>query len=168
VEFRDVRGVGEGGGRRAETRRISLGMLRAKPGKLILPPSLPHLSPALQLNPDVNAFQRSFIGEIRRLDEMERKLRFLTTQTEKAGGNIYITPLEELSTTQMAFLARPRSQQEIEELDALLTEYDTKLLQLNASQESLHKRFLELSELKHVLRETAGFFELVGATGSWM
>lgn len=29
----------------------------------------------IQLNPDVNAFQRMFVRDTRRFDEMERKLR---------------------------------------------------------------------------------------------
>ena len=42
----------------------------------------------LQLNPDVSAFQRKFINEVRRCEEMERKLRFLRSQLEKAGIEI--------------------------------------------------------------------------------
>jgi hypothetical protein len=30
----------------------------------------------LQMNPDVNAFQRKYVNDVRRCDEMERKLRF--------------------------------------------------------------------------------------------
>jgi V-type H+-transporting ATPase subunit a len=36
----------------------------------------------------VSAFQRKFTNEVRRCDEMERKLRFLNTELEKAGIEI--------------------------------------------------------------------------------
>ena len=39
----------------------------------------------LQLNPSVNPFQRSFVGAIRRIDEMARRVRFFTTQIEKVA-----------------------------------------------------------------------------------
>lgn len=37
------------------------------------------------LNPETNAFQRKFVNEVRRCDEMERKLRFLETEIKKDG-----------------------------------------------------------------------------------
>ena len=36
----------------------------------------------------MSAFQRKFINEVRRCEEMERKLRFLRSQLEKAGIEI--------------------------------------------------------------------------------
>ncbi|KAJ3092075.1 H(+)-transporting V0 sector ATPase subunit a [Quaeritorhiza haematococci] len=105
------------------------------------------------LNPDVNAFQRAFVNEIRRIEELERKLRFLRSQIQKA--DIPIKPL----TVGVSY-ARSRSQQEIDELDAQLTEIESRVVQMNTSQETLNKRYLELTELRHVLRETATFFEV--------
>lgn len=37
------------------------------------------------LNPDVNAFQRNFVNEVKRADEMERKLRYFEEELRKAG-----------------------------------------------------------------------------------
>lgn len=37
----------------------------------------------LQLNPNVNAFQRKFVHEVRRCEEMERKLRYLEIEANK-------------------------------------------------------------------------------------
>lgn len=39
----------------------------------------------LQLNSDVNYFQRKFVNEVRRCDEMERKLRYIEAEVKKDG-----------------------------------------------------------------------------------
>lgn len=39
----------------------------------------------LQLNADVNYFQRKFVNEVRRCDEMERKLRYIEAEVKKDG-----------------------------------------------------------------------------------
>lgn len=41
-----------------------------------------------QLNPDVNAFQRKFVNEVRRCDEMERKLRYIEAEVNKDGVHV--------------------------------------------------------------------------------
>ncbi|KAI8047517.1 V-type ATPase, V0 complex, 116kDa subunit family [Gilbertella persicaria] len=104
------------------------------------------------LNPEVNAFQRSFVAEIRRLDEMERQCRFLQTQLQK--NDIQARPL-----TPAAYRSRARSAQEVDELEENLKEYEGRISQMNSSYESLQRRYLQLTELRHVLRESSTFFE---------
>ncbi|KAF9182430.1 H(+)-transporting V0 sector ATPase subunit a [Haplosporangium sp. Z 767] len=104
------------------------------------------------LNPDVNAFQRAFVNEIRRFDEMERRLRFFTSQIEKAE-----IPVR--STLSSAYISRARSRQELDELEERLSEHENRVLQMNNSHETMLRRSLELNELKYVLRETNEFFQ---------
>ncbi|KAJ3096820.1 H(+)-transporting V0 sector ATPase subunit a [Phlyctochytrium bullatum] len=106
------------------------------------------------LNADVNAFQRTFVNEIRRLDDMERKLRFLKSQIDK----------EKITIKSAAGLpSRPRNHQEIDELEEKLSQHDNRIQQMNTSQETLNKRYLELTELRHVLTEISSFFRAAEA-----
>ncbi|KAJ3041171.1 H(+)-transporting V0 sector ATPase subunit a [Rhizophlyctis rosea] len=104
------------------------------------------------LNPDTNAFQRAFVNEIRRLDDMDRKIRYLKAQIEKA--DIHVRKMDA-----SMYYGRTRTQQEIDELEERLQEHEGRVQQLNNSLETLNKRYLELTELRHVLRETSVFFE---------
>jgi V-type H+-transporting ATPase subunit a len=78
---------------------------------------------------------------------------FLTAQAIKAG--VVIRPSDPLAP-----YASNRSQSAIDQLDSTLSELEARIVQMNSSQDSLNKRYLELSELRHVLRETAVFFQV--------
>ena len=101
------------------------------------------------LNPDTSAFQRKFVNEVRRCDEMERKLRFLEKEIKKDdipmmdGGDSPDAP-------------QPR---EMIDLEATFEKLEHELQEVNSNAEALKKNFLELSELKHILRKTQQFFD---------
>ncbi|XP_078378237.1 V-type proton ATPase 116 kDa subunit a 1-like isoform X3 [Oculina patagonica] len=101
------------------------------------------------LNPDVNAFQRKFVNEVRRCEEMERKLRFLNKEIEKA--DIHVT-----DTGENPEAPQPR---EMIDLEAQFEQLENEMKDSNANYEALMKSFLELTELKHILRKTQTFFE---------
>uniref|UniRef100_A0A672Q373 V-type proton ATPase subunit a n=1 Tax=Sinocyclocheilus grahami TaxID=75366 RepID=A0A672Q373_SINGR len=73
------------------------------------------------LNPDVNVFQRKFVNEVRRCEEMDRKLSEL--------------------------------------INTCTNTYTKTSDKINTNQEALKKNFLELTELKHILRRTQQFFD---------
>ena len=112
----------------------------------------------LQLNPDVNPFQRSFVGEIRRIDEMARRVRFLASQIEHEKEKISIRPLYDSAPL---VTVGPRGPLTIDELDTKLAEHESRLLRMNESYQTLSDRLRELVEARHVLRETAAFFDQV-------
>ncbi|KAL4990607.1 V-type ATPase, V0 complex, 116kDa subunit family [Aspergillus falconensis] len=104
------------------------------------------------LNPETNAFQKTFTKEIRRLDNVERQLRYFHAQMDKAG--IQMRPSSEFSDT----LAAPLSS-EIDELAERSESLEQRIASLNDSYETLKKREVELTEWRWVLREAGGFFD---------
>lgn len=114
----------------------------------------------LQLNPSVNPFQRSFVGEIRRIEEMSRRVRFFSTQIQKEQDVVPIRPLYDSAPL---ITVGPRAAQTIDELDVTLAEYESRLTKMNDSYQTLSERTKELVEARHVLRETAVFFDKVRA-----
>ncbi|KAF5324690.1 hypothetical protein D9611_004100 [Ephemerocybe angulata] len=108
------------------------------------------------LNPSVNPFQRSFVGEIRRIDDMSRRTRFFDAQIEKEKDVVPVRPLYECAPL---LTVGPRSAQTVDELDTTLSQYESKLTTLNESYQTLSERTRELTEARHVLRETAVFFD---------
>ncbi|OOF98123.1 hypothetical protein ASPCADRAFT_164394 [Aspergillus carbonarius ITEM 5010] len=104
------------------------------------------------LNPDTNAFQRTFTKEIRRLDNVERQLRYFHSQMDKAS--IPMRSSSEFSDTLAAPLAS-----EIDELAERSESLEQRIASLNDSYETLKKREVELTEWRWVLREAGGFFD---------
>ncbi|XP_059489793.1 V-type proton ATPase 116 kDa subunit a 1 isoform X2 [Neocloeon triangulifer] len=101
------------------------------------------------LNPDVNAFQRKFVNEVRRCDEMERKLRYLEKEIRKDG-------IPMLDTGESPEAPQPR---EMIDLEATFEKLENELREVNQNAEALKRNFLELTELKHILRKTQVFFD---------
>ena len=104
------------------------------------------------LNSETTAFQRTFTKEIRRLDNVERQLRYFQSQMEKA--TIPMRPSYEFEN----LLAAP-SASEIDELAERSESLEHRVASLNESYETLKKREVELTEWRWVLREAGGFFD---------
>lgn len=103
------------------------------------------------LNPDVNVFQRKFVNEVRRCEEMDRKLRFVEKEIRKA--NILI-----MDTGENPEVPFPR---DMIDLEANFEKIENELKEINTNQEALKRNFLELTELKFILRKTQQFFDEV-------
>uniref|UniRef100_A0A8C6LX89 V-type proton ATPase subunit a n=1 Tax=Nothobranchius furzeri TaxID=105023 RepID=A0A8C6LX89_NOTFU len=103
------------------------------------------------LNPDVNVFQRKFVNEVRRCEEMDRKLRFVEKEIKKAN-------IPMVDTGENPEVPFPR---DMIDLEATFEKLENELKEINTNQEALKKNFLELTELKHILHRTQQFFDEV-------
>ncbi|KAF3037843.1 H(+)-transporting V0 sector ATPase subunit a [Didymella heteroderae] len=104
------------------------------------------------LNAETTAFQRTFTQEIRRLDNVERQLRYFHAQMDKA--DISMRSIYDFNNP----FTSP-SASEIDELADKSQSLEQRIASLNESYETLKKREVELTEWRWVLREAGGFFD---------
>ncbi|XP_060600328.1 V-type proton ATPase 116 kDa subunit a 1-like isoform X2 [Ruditapes philippinarum] len=100
------------------------------------------------LNPEVNAFQRKFVNEIMRCEEMERKLRYIEKELKKDKLNI---PDSDSNP-------KAPAPKEMVDLEATFEKIESELREVNTNAEALKRNFLELTELQQVLIKTQTFF----------
>ncbi|KAI3379440.1 hypothetical protein SNEBB_003701 [Seison nebaliae] len=105
------------------------------------------------MNPDLSAFQRKYINELRRCDEMERKLRYFKNEIDKE--DIQIVDIGE-------YPPAPHTKDMID-LESTLEKLELELKEVNKNYDMLRKNYSELIEMKHILRKTQLFF----SEGSW-
>ncbi|KAI8423946.1 hypothetical protein MSG28_002616 [Choristoneura fumiferana] len=94
--------------------------------------------------------RRKFVNEVRRCDEMERKLRYLEKEIRRDGIPMLEIPGECPEAPQ------PR---EMIDLEATFEKLENELREVNQNAEALKRNYLELTELKHILRKTQVFFD---------
>lgn len=103
----------------------------------------------MQLNSGVNSFQRKFVTEVRRCDELERKIRYIEAEIKKDG-----IALPEIYDN----IPRAPNPREIIDLEAHLEKTENEILELSQNEVNLRSNYLELTELRKVLENTQGFF----------
>uniref|UniRef100_A0A1Q3FM71 V-type proton ATPase subunit a n=1 Tax=Culex tarsalis TaxID=7177 RepID=A0A1Q3FM71_CULTA len=101
------------------------------------------------LNADVNVFQRKYTSEIRRCEEMARKVAVIRRELTK----------DEVSTPDLSDnIPRTPNSREIIDLEAALEKTENEIMELSENSHALLQNFMELTELKNVLEKTQGFF----------
>uniref|UniRef100_A0A673XD84 V-type proton ATPase subunit a n=1 Tax=Salmo trutta TaxID=8032 RepID=A0A673XD84_SALTR len=100
------------------------------------------------LNPSVNSFQRRFVSEIKRCEEMERILGYLLREIRKS--NIAVPEDDEICP-----VAPPPKH--VLEIMEQLQRLEVELSEVARNKEKLQRNLLELTEYTHMLRITRTF-----------
>ncbi len=93
----------------------------------------------------MSAFQRKFISEVRRCDEMERKVNYIAKELVKDGMEV-----KELINN-LPPVPNPR---EFIDLEAQFERTENEILELSENFSQLLQNFQELTELRYVLERT--------------
>jgi len=101
------------------------------------------------LNQGVNSFEKKFVNDVRRCDEMERKLRFLEGELRKDEISIYDDGDNPLAPS-------PR---DMIDLETNFEKLEKDMSEINTNQAALKANFLNLMEMKQILMKAQSFFE---------
>eukprot|EP00026_Physarum_polycephalum_P002686 Phypoly_transcript_02694.p1 GENE.Phypoly_transcript_02694~~Phypoly_transcript_02694.p1 ORF type:complete len:828 (+),score=115.76 Phypoly_transcript_02694:179-2662(+) len=105
------------------------------------------------LNPNVNAFHRNFVNEVKRCDEMERKLRFMEEQVEKEKGLTKV-----LNSVSLEAAGVNSANVNVNELEGRLDDMEKDINTFNLNQQVQERSINEVIELTHVLSADEVFF----------
>jgi len=123
------------------------------------------------LNPNVNAFQRNFVNEVKKCDELERRLRFLRTEMEKEEktlklGESLVTVSGVSPPPAPKLDSHNRPVFDLDDIDNTLEQIDQELHDANDSYNDLKSNFADLLETMYVLQKDSAFFDNgTGASG---
>ncbi|XP_034284587.1 V-type proton ATPase 116 kDa subunit a 2 [Pantherophis guttatus] len=101
------------------------------------------------LNSNTSLFQRKYVGEVKKCEEMERILGYLVQEIKKAD-----IPLPEGNITPSA----PPLKQMLE-IQEQLQKLEVELREVTKNKEKLRKNLLELTEYTHLLKVTQSFIQ---------
>jgi len=105
------------------------------------------------LNPSVNAFHRNFVNEVKRCDEMERKIRYLEEQVEREKGLMKV-----LHSVTIEAAGGNSAHINVNELEGKLDELEKDINTFNLNQQVQERSINEVIELTHVLSADEVFF----------
>ncbi|VDM57905.1 unnamed protein product [Angiostrongylus costaricensis] len=105
------------------------------------------------LNANKNIFQRTFVREVRRCEELERKLRFLERQVVECVQGIELLRID-------ATIIETPSHYEINHLETELSELERDFVELNKNDSYIRKNLNEMREFEYVLQRVEQFFEV--------
>ncbi|XP_054084333.1 V-type proton ATPase 116 kDa subunit a 1 [Zeugodacus cucurbitae] len=100
------------------------------------------------LNAQVSAFQRKFVTEVRRCDELERKIRYIENELRK----------DDIKIPEVLDEPRPPYPREIIDLEAQLEAIETEIRELAANKVNLNANHQGMLELRYVLEKADNFF----------
>lgn len=118
------------------------------------------------MNPDLTPFQRRYVSYVKRCDELERKLRYFTTEIGKFDIEMVSAGTVDGFVEGTTFSSHPNNgggskrsgAQLLESMEVELGQYESQLRELNSYSEKLTTEYNEKLELQEVLEKARHFY----------